>query len=189
MALFMHSPRFRGINPFYLLWICYLPVLASVITLCHCYYNDGSEKSLLLYNNLQGSVSLLQCRLHWITLHKGRNHDTCRHFVSWNAFVFRSQKSLCMKREKIICQNVVTKISTWLTETFTFMNKQTHEGFSVKRASCSEACILCVLFSQKRGCTAACACVSVRACILRLFPHNINLPGLRGNLCKSSFRQ
>lgn len=86
------------------------------------------KKILLLYSNLQGSVSLLQCRLHWITLHKERNYDICRHLVSWNLFVFRSQ-SICMKSKKKRrrrSQNLATKRDKLLSQ------KPSDSGISIR---------------------------------------------------------
>lgn len=100
VALFMHLPRFWGINPFYLLWICYLPVLASVITLCHCYSNDRSENNSA---SLQQPSRVCIIASVQVTLDNTWGLWYLQTFCfSLNVFAFRFQK--------IRFQSLVTKI-------------------------------------------------------------------------------
>lgn len=63
MAQFMHGPPWSAINPFYLLWICYLAIFASVITLCHLQCNGESRKNGVKYSSSDNLYKIALCNI------------------------------------------------------------------------------------------------------------------------------
>lgn len=121
----MHSPRFRGINPFYHLWICYLPVLDFVITLCHCYYN-GSEKKSASFQQPSRVCVIASGQV------KERNYDSCT--ADTICVCFQVSEHL-HEKEKIRCWNLVTKIGKQLNQNSSHLGIYIHLPPAVKPVS------------------------------------------------------